>query len=301
MAGTVHKLGENVNEFEIGDRVAAFHPMFTPGGTYAEYALAPKYTVFKILDEMIFEEAATIPLVITTAALSLFEIQGLPAPWSPPSTPLPPTPLIIYGASSSLGSFAVKLAIASNIHPIISIHGVTIPSIAPLLDSSKGDTLISYLPSTNTMQSAVRTVLGPLRAFHAIDCISDSKSKSWIPISQLLSPGGIISVVSGANSYTEAEIPEGVVVRYTYVGAVHEWRYKEGMPKQPDEKIVSGMKDFAGELFEWLGKGEIRGHPWKVVDGGLRGVEEGLRLLKGGGSGGKKFVYRVGETEGLEG
>ena len=72
MAGTIYGLGENVNEFEIGDRVAAFHPMFTRGGTYAEYALAPRHTVFEIPDGMSFEGTSTV-FVIT----SLIDIEQL--------------------------------------------------------------------------------------------------------------------------------------------------------------------------------------------------------------------------------
>ncbi|KAH9208683.1 chaperonin 10-like protein, partial [Leptodontidium sp. 2 PMI_412] len=243
MAGTVFGLGENLKEFAIGDRVAAFHPMFTPGGTYAEYANAPRHTVFKIPEGVGFEEASTIPLVITTAALSLFQIQGLPSPWSPPSSPLPPTPLIIYGASSSLGSFALKLARASNIHPIIAIAGSSTATITPLLTPSKGDILIDYRIGIPAMQNAVRTALGDLEARHAIDAIS--ANGSWVPISQLLAQGGQLSVVSGANAYEEDEIPRGVRVVYTFVGAVHEGGYRVGMPCQPGEEMVSGMKGFA--------------------------------------------------------
>ncbi|KAH7346597.1 putative quinone oxidoreductase [Rhexocercosporidium sp. MPI-PUGE-AT-0058] len=306
MAGTVFGLGENVKEFEIGDRVAAFHPMFAPGGTYAEYAVAPRHTVFRIPEGVKFEEAATIPLVTTTAALSLFQIQGLPSPWSTPSIPLPPTPLIIYGASSSLGLFALKLARASNIHPLIAIAGSSSSTILPLLTPSKGDILIDYRVGVEAMQRAVRTALGEqgLEARHAVDAIS--ADGSWVPISQLLAPGGILSVVSGANRYEEKEIPSGVQVKYTFVGAVHEGKYKEGMPCQPSREVVEGMKAFAGELFKWMGgeegalaRGGFGGHPFLVVEGGLGGVREGLRMLKGGKAGGRKFVYRVRETVGL--
>lgn len=51
IAGTVYALGkdaEATGEFHIGDRVAAFHPMLTPGGAYAEYAVAPAHTVFHV-------------------------------------------------------------------------------------------------------------------------------------------------------------------------------------------------------------------------------------------------------------
>ena len=58
IAGTVYQLGLNVlasAEFQIGDRVAAFHPMLSPGGAYAEYAVAPQSTVLKLPTGISFE------------------------------------------------------------------------------------------------------------------------------------------------------------------------------------------------------------------------------------------------------
>lgn len=59
-AGTVHSLGSNVQVFKVGDRVAAFHQMMAPHGAFAEYALAPQHTVFKIPDHMSFEGLSTL-------------------------------------------------------------------------------------------------------------------------------------------------------------------------------------------------------------------------------------------------
>ena len=50
----------------------------------------------------------------------------------------------MYGASSAVGSFALKLAKASNIHPLIAIAGNGSKYVETLLDSSKGDVLIDY-------------------------------------------------------------------------------------------------------------------------------------------------------------
>ena len=62
IAGTVVEVGAEVFEFRPGDRVAAFHKMRTPGGAFAEYAIAPASTTFHLPRSVSFDEvrAATI-------------------------------------------------------------------------------------------------------------------------------------------------------------------------------------------------------------------------------------------------
>ena len=304
IAGIVYDLGTAVKatgDFHIGDRVAAFHQMLGPGGAYAEYALAPAHTTFIIPDRTSFEEAATIPLVSVTAAVTLFRRQGLPPPWSPLPPSAPPTPLIVYGAGAALGAFAVKLARLSNIHPIIAIGGASSKDLLPLLDAKRGDAFVDYRVGPEKMKAEVREALKGLKVRHAFDAISSRGT--WVPISQLLDPesSSKLSVVSGANKYDEAEIPGGVEIIYTYVGTVHEGAYKPTMPKQPkDVDDVKNDIEFGAVWFRYVGRllaqGKFQGHPFEVVPGGLRGVELGLRSIQSGAKG-KKFVYRIEETD----
>jgi NADPH2:quinone reductase len=236
-----------------------------------------------------------------TAALAMFRCQELPPPWSARTSSAGPIPFIIYGASSSLGSFAIKLAKASNIHPIIAIAGGSRDYVSKLIDPSKGDKIVDYRQGTEKMKEDVKAALGPLEAFHAFDCISEHGS--WIPLSQMVTPsGGQVSVVSGANAYTEVEIPTGVKIKYVYVGTAHDGAYIATMPKQPaDKETVETAIEFAYVFYRYLArmlqKGKFEGHPFEVIAGGLDGVEEGLRRLKKGESRGYKFVYRIEETK----
>jgi len=59
IAGFVEEVGENVLEFRKGDRVAAFHEMTKPNGSFAEYAIAPAHTTFHLPDTTTFEEVCT--------------------------------------------------------------------------------------------------------------------------------------------------------------------------------------------------------------------------------------------------
>jgi NADPH:quinone reductase-like Zn-dependent oxidoreductase len=56
IAGIVESVGEDVYEFKKGDRVAAFHQMVTPHGSFADYAVAPAFTTFHLPKKITFEE-----------------------------------------------------------------------------------------------------------------------------------------------------------------------------------------------------------------------------------------------------
>lgn len=42
MSSTVAEIGSAVTSVRVGDKVAGFHEMDTPNGTYAEYAICPE-------------------------------------------------------------------------------------------------------------------------------------------------------------------------------------------------------------------------------------------------------------------
>jgi hypothetical protein len=88
-------------------------------------------------------EGAAIPLAALTAALGLYARLRLPEPWLPASEGQK-TPLVIYGASSAVGSYALQYAVKSNIHPIITIAGRAQAHVEKFIDRSKGDTIIDY-------------------------------------------------------------------------------------------------------------------------------------------------------------
>lgn len=70
VSGIIHELGSDVQksgEFRVGDRVAAFHPMMAKGGAYAEYAVAPAHTVFKIPEGVGMEGTLHIFTIFDTA------------------------------------------------------------------------------------------------------------------------------------------------------------------------------------------------------------------------------------------
>lgn len=206
-----------------------------------------------------------------------------------------PLPLIVYGASSALGSFAIKLARHANIHPIIAIAGESSHYIKQFLDYDQGDALLDYRNGVDVLKSDVKIALNGLRAFHALDAISEAKS--WVHVAQMLS-GGVVSVVQGNEKYDEPEIPSNVVISYSFVGSAHSGKFLSSMPKQPPDTLSVGADvDFSYVLFKYISRmladHEFEGHPFEVIAGGLAGIEPGLQKLQRGEAKALKYVYRL--------
>lgn len=56
IADIVEVVGENITEFKLGDRVAAFHEIAKDQESFAEYAIAWGYSTFHIPKNISFEE-----------------------------------------------------------------------------------------------------------------------------------------------------------------------------------------------------------------------------------------------------
>ncbi|KAF9729385.1 hypothetical protein PMIN06_011073 [Paraphaeosphaeria minitans] len=286
MAGIVHRVGSNVFEFRPGDRVVALHQIQSPHGAYAEYAVASAATTAHLAPAISFEEAATVPLAAMTAALGLYRALGLPPPWAP--RPLP-GPLLIYGASTAVGAFAIKLATAAHLHPIIAVAGAGLDFAASLLDSGAGDVVLDY---RNGLERLQRDMADALAASHAqsvhaaLDAVSEHAS--WDVCTPVLAPTTPLATVL---PYPEtAGLPGGPTqAQLIMVGDVH-----DVFGEKPGGREFGYVMMRA--LVRGLHQGWLSGHPYEVVPGGLDGVQAGLQRLSEGRVSARKLVYRIGES-----
>ncbi|KAH9862782.1 hypothetical protein J1614_010875 [Plenodomus biglobosus] len=273
IAGIVHSIGSNVWEFKPGDRVASFHEMLSPGGSFAEYAVGWQHTTVHIPKNISFEQAATIPLAALTAAIGLHQRLGLPDPWTPAQEP---TPLVVYGGAAAVGAYAIQLACLANIHPIIAVAGRGEKFVQGLIDSSKGDTIVDYRKGDEAVVSGIRDALQGAKLHYAFDATSEHNS--YVNICKVLEKDGRLTLVLPGKQYEG--IPETVQQSMTNVGEAHK-----------------GDRDFAYVAFRYMAKGLAEGwfraHPHEVVPGGLEGVEQGLRNLKEGKASAVKYVFRI--------
>ena len=96
VSGTVHALGEGVEEWSVGAEVCAL----LTGGGYAEYVRVPAGQVLPVPEGVSLVEAAALPEVVCTVWSNVF----LTANLQPGET------LLVHGGSSGIGTMAIQLA-----------------------------------------------------------------------------------------------------------------------------------------------------------------------------------------------
>lgn len=102
LAGTIEKIGKDVSKFKVGDNVFGTTTMLNTG-SYAEYICLPQKWKHGVLElkpkNLSFEEAAALPVGAMTA-MYLLEKANLKNGQN----------VLVYGASGSVGSYAVQIA-----------------------------------------------------------------------------------------------------------------------------------------------------------------------------------------------
>jgi NADPH:quinone reductase-like Zn-dependent oxidoreductase len=119
VAGEVVEVGSAVTRFRVGDRVLG-HAVGTDKdsnsaaeGGFQLYTLVLERMAAPIPDSLAFEDAAVLPLAVSTAACGLFQTDQLGL--AHPSAKAEPNgqTLLVWGGSTSVGGNAIQLAVAA--------------------------------------------------------------------------------------------------------------------------------------------------------------------------------------------
>jgi NADPH:quinone reductase-like Zn-dependent oxidoreductase len=119
VAGEVVEVGSAVTRFQAGDRVFAFAVGMEKGrdhqpeGAFQQYTVVESRLAAPIPDAMTFEEAAVLPLAVSTAASALFQKDQLGLRHPTSAADATGQVVVVWGASTSVGSNAVQLAVAA--------------------------------------------------------------------------------------------------------------------------------------------------------------------------------------------
>ncbi len=116
VAGEIVEVGENVTRLKPGDRVLGMATGLERSrnraaeGAFQKYTVLMHHMVSPIPNNLAFEQAAVLPLALSTAATGLFQRDHLALPLPTLDAPDRGETVLVWGGSSSVGSNAIQLA-----------------------------------------------------------------------------------------------------------------------------------------------------------------------------------------------
>ena len=126
-----------------------------------------------------------------------------------------------------------------------------------------------------------------------LDCIS-SDATAAICASAIGSAGGKYScLITPLPKMPRDDVTSRLTFAYTGAGEPFSKGTREFPAVQEDYEFQKNFSSLAEAL---LAEGKLKAHPPSVRGGGLKGIPEGLQLMKEDKVSGQKLVYRVAET-----
>ncbi|KAJ2932485.1 hypothetical protein H1R20_g4577, partial [Candolleomyces eurysporus] len=284
IAGEVVELGEGVTQFAIGDRVL-FQGIYGANrhNGFQQYAIAEIQTLAKIPSGISYDEAASIPLALTSAYVGLYNASPHGAGFDAPVNPgargkYADTPIAIIGGSSSVGQFAIQLAKLSGFNPIIATSSLAHEQFLKSLGATH--VLDRFTPLTRETVKSLTGSEQPIKIVYDAISAEETQTTGF----DLLSPGGqLVVTLRPQASIAEKAATEGKAVAQVIAG--------KNLPF--NVKSIEALWPHATGL---LDSGDIKPNRVEVLPNGLNAIVEGLKRMEEGKVSGTKLIVRPQET-----
>lgn len=285
-AGIVEAVGKDVKkQWKKGDRVCGFshgcNPVQPEDGAFAEYIAVKGDIVMRLPDNLNFQDGATLGVGIGTVAQALYQTLKLALPTEPIKEA---TPILIYGGSTATGTLCIQFAKLSGYTVLTTCS----PRNFDLVRALGADAVFDYRdPKAAT--EIKKSTNDNLKL--CMDCIALEDSIKFCD-EAISSSGGDYGALLTVKIERE-NVKSHFTVAYTISG--EDFKYGDKViPGKPEDKAYAEMFFPIAETL--LAQGKVKVHPPTVGKEGLKGVLEGLEMLKSGKVSGEKLVYNVEDT-----
>jgi len=281
-SGIVEEVGEGVSELKKGDKVFFQGVFGSHRGTFQQYVLVDVPLIAKIPDNVTFDQASTIPLAFSTAAIGLYQEKrerggaGLIAPWVDGGRgKYAGQAIYISGGASSVGQYALQLAKLSGFSTIITTASARNEDYCRAAGATH---VIDYrtVPYSSLPAVVKEITKGPVGIIYDAISTPESQRADW----EILEPNGSL-VLTLPPAVNEPKGSRWVVLTY---GAVRD----------------HGHSEFGREMYAALpgliADGSIKSNNVELVAEGLKGIPAALERLASGRVSGVKLVAHPGET-----
>jgi NADPH:quinone reductase-like Zn-dependent oxidoreductase len=291
MAGIVEQVGADVKHLKVGQRVWTskslpwkkkhWHILISTTGTYyrdrragcfQHFVTVPHHTVLPIPGDMSYEEASCLGVAGLTAAMSLWHWLQVPGSPVEESQIVPSSGyFLVWGGSAVTGQFAIQLAALGGLR-VIAVTSAKTADIARKLgasnviirDGKSGDQLVAEIKAiANDDITRAIDLVGPETANLCLRVLSKGQNSLFAPLAMMSS---------------KAEVPQNVSVQTV---------------EMKQFVLQESSRVYAEALNHLIEEQRIVLPQYKVLDGGLEKIVEGLDCIKQGDMGGKKLVVRI--------
>ncbi|CAL1711229.1 unnamed protein product [Somion occarium] len=285
-SGVVAAVGNGVTALAIGDKVLFETNPGYRNAAFQQFTIIKASLTSKIPAKISFDEAATLPCCLMTAANGLYTgfvphlLRGgasLTPFWAEGGRgKYAGQPIVIFGGAASVGQYAIQLARISGFSPIITTASLR---NAERLKSIGATHVIDRGLSQADIIAKVKEITAkPVHVVYDAVGIPETQNTGY----DIIAPGGTLLVVLPPAVDQEKITSDKHL--FMVMGSVDLPEYEE-----------SGAGLFR-VLPELLASGQIKPNVPGYIPGGLSGITEGLEKLKRNEVSAKKLVVRPSET-----
>ncbi|KAL2822439.1 alcohol dehydrogenase [Aspergillus granulosus] len=297
-AGTVVATGPEVQHLRVHDRVFGFFFHNANEKGQQVYITASEHLFGKVPDKVPLEAAVTLPTNFCTSFYTLSDKLNLDFPWPRPESFVPKdadTPILIWGAGSSVGHFAVQIL---KYWKYTNVLVTASPKHHKKLKSYGAKHTFDYR-DPNVIDSIIKCVSdhGSSTGMRVFDTVT-SKHSSLAPISKIATRAGSIVAAVLPVVINPPSDPVGLQLS---ANIAQEAEWAPGVEVHPIVSYAYEANEFLRDCLQpdimatLLADGAIEPNTTRCVEGNslLERATRAIDIMRSGTVSGERLVWRV--------